>query len=216
MHARRNPEVLALLLKYGAKDEPRPFEEIDRLIEERSLDELEKRLRETGLIARQGEASWGEGILAGPANGGDLELIAVLMRCGASVPDVTKWGRYYYFKHEKVARFLLEHGMNPNHRSWQEVTLLHDMAHEGSVEKARLLLDHGAEVDAIDGEYRSTPLGFAARWNRQEVALLLIERGADVNRAGADWARPLAWAQRKGHAAMIELLRAHGAARLSP
>jgi ankyrin repeat protein len=54
--------------------------------------------------------------------------------------------------------------MNANHRSWQEVTLLHDMAHEGSVEKARLLLDHGAEVNAIDGEYRSTPLGFAARW----------------------------------------------------
>lgn len=73
--------------------------------------------------------------------------------------------------------------MSANHRSWQEVTLLHDMAHEGSVEKARLLLDHGAEVDAIDGEYQSTPLGFAARWNRREVALLLIGRGADANRA---------------------------------
>jgi ankyrin repeat protein len=85
------------------------------------------------------------------------------------------------------------------------------MAHEGSVEKARLLLDHGAEVDAIDGEYRSTPLGFAARWNRREVALLLIERGADVNRAGADWARPIAWARRKSHTEMVELLRANGA-----
>jgi len=147
-HARRNPEMLA-----------RPFEEIDRLIEERRMEELEKRLRETGLMARQGEASWGEGILGGPANSGDLELIEVLMRCGARVPDVTKWGRYYYFKHAEVARYLLEHGMNANHRSWQEVTLLHDMAHEGSVEKARLLLDHGAEVDAIDGDYRSTPLG---------------------------------------------------------
>ncbi len=211
MHARRNPEVLALLLQYGAKEEPRPFEEMDRLMEERRLDEVEKRLRETGLMARQGEASWGEGILAGPAKSGDLELIELLMRCGARVPDVTKWGRYYYFKHAEVARYLLEHGMNANHRSWREVTLLHDMAHEGSVEKARLLLDHGAEVDAIDGEYRSTPLGFAARWNRREVALLLIERGADANRAGAHWARPVAWAQRKGHAGMVELLRANGA-----
>jgi ankyrin repeat protein len=210
-HARRNPEVLALLLQYGAKEEARPFDEIGRLIEERRLEELEKRLRETGLMSRQEEASWGEGILGGPANAGDLELIEVLMRCGARVPDVTKWGRYYYFKHADVARYLLEHGMNANHRSWQEVTLLHDMAHEGSVEKARLLLDHGAEVDAIDGEYRSTPLGFAARWNQREVALLLIERGADANRAGADWARPVVWAQRKGHAGMVELLRANGA-----
>ena len=39
---------------YGAKEESRPFEEIDRLIEERRLDELEKRLRETGLMAQQG------------------------------------------------------------------------------------------------------------------------------------------------------------------
>lgn len=211
MHARRNPEVLALLLRHGAKEEPRPFEDIDRLIQERRLEELEERLRETGLIGRQGEASWGEGMLAGPANAGDLELIEVLMRCGARVPDTTKWGRYYYFKHANVARFLLEHGMNANHRSWQEVTLLHDMAHEGSVEKARLLLDHGADVNAIDGEYQSTPLGFAARWNRREVALLLIERGADANRAGADWSRPVAWAQKKGHANMVELLRAQGA-----
>jgi ankyrin repeat protein len=210
-HARRNPAVLALLLQYGAKEEARPFEEIDRLIEERRFEALETRLRETGLMSRQEEASWGEGILGGPANAGDLELIEVLVRCGARVPDVTKWGRYYYFKHAKVARYLLEHGMNSNHRSWQEVTLLHDMAHEGSLEKARLLLDHGAEVDAIDGEYRSTPLGFAARWNRCEVALLLIERGADVNRAGADWARPIAWARRKAHTEMAELLHANGA-----
>ena len=60
--------MLALLLQYGAKQESRPFEEIDRLIEERRLDELEKRLAETGLMTRQRAASWGEGILAGPAN----------------------------------------------------------------------------------------------------------------------------------------------------
>jgi ankyrin repeat protein len=176
-HARRNPEVLALLLRYGAKEESRPFAEIDQVIEERRFEELETLLRQTGLMSRQGEASWGEGILGGPANKGDLELIEVLIRCSARVPDVTKWGRYYYFKHADVARYLLEHGMNANHQSWQEVTLLHDMAHEGSVEKARLLLDHGAEMNAIDGEYRSTPLGFAARWNRRKVALLLIEHG---------------------------------------
>lgn len=210
-HARHNPEILALLLQYGAEPESRPFEEIGRLIEERRLEELEERLRETGLMSRQDEAGWGEGILGGPANSGDLELLEVLMRCGARVPDVTKWGRYYYFKHAHVARYLLAHGMNANHRSWQEVTLLHDMAHEGSVEKARLLLDHGAELDAIDGEYRSTPLGLAARWNQRAVALLLIERGADVNRADADWGRPLAWAQKKGHPEMVELLRANGA-----
>ena len=82
MHARHNPEVLALLLRYGAREEPRPFEEIGRLIEERRPSELEESFRETGLMDRQGEASWGDGILAGPANSGDIELMEVLMRCG--------------------------------------------------------------------------------------------------------------------------------------
>lgn len=67
---------------------------------------------------------------------------------------------------------------------------------EQALDSARFLLKRGR--------------GFADRWNPREVALLLIERGADANRAGADWARPLAWARRKGHAEMVELLRANG------
>ena len=56
-----------------------------------------------------------------------------------------------------VARVLLEHGMNPNHMNWHHVTLLHDMAQDGDIAKAPLLLDHGADINAIDEEYRSTP-----------------------------------------------------------
>ena len=54
-------------------------------------------------------------------------------------------------------------GMDPNHMNWHRFTLLHHMAAEGELGKARLLLDHGADIDAIDEEYRSTPLGVAAR-----------------------------------------------------
>ena len=44
------------------------------------------------------------------------------------------------------------------------MTLLHDMAQSGDIAKAGLLLEHGADIDAIDDEYRATPLGMAARW----------------------------------------------------
>jgi hypothetical protein len=38
---------------------------------------------------------------------------------------------------------------------------------------------------------------------------LLLERGADPNRAAAPWATPLAWARKKGHAAIeADLLQA--------
>jgi ankyrin repeat protein len=138
----------------------------------------------------------------------------MLMRLGARVPAVSKWAPYYYFKHEATAKFLLEQGMDPNHMNWHRFTLLHHMAAEGELGKAKLLLAHGADIDAIDDEYRSTPLGVAARRGQSSLVELLLERGADVDAAGAPWAAPLAWAERKGHIQVAEMLRragAHGA-----
>ncbi|HEY7500819.1 MAG TPA: ankyrin repeat domain-containing protein, partial [Vicinamibacterales bacterium] len=79
--------------------------------------------------------------------------------------------------------------------------------------KAALLLDHGAGIDAVDEEFRSTPLGLAARFGRPDIVALLIERGADVMKAGAPWATPLAWARRKGHARVEATLMQAGAER---
>src|SRR6266542_4834390 len=107
---------------------------------------------------------------------------------GARVPDMSKWAKEYYFKNYDSAVFLLENGMNPNHMNWRHVTLLHDLAFKGELRKVQLLLDYGAEINPIDEEFCSTPLGFAARWGRRDVVALLIERGADVNKAGAPWA----------------------------
>jgi ankyrin repeat protein len=95
--------------------------------------------------------------------------------------------------------------------SWHGVTLLHDMAQSGDVEKARLLLDHGADINAVDDEHRTTPLGMAARWGQRKMVALLLERGADPNKAGAAWSTPLAWAQKKQHGEVAADLRAAGA-----
>lgn len=156
-------------------------------------------------------AFWGEGVLCVPAKQGDRRMIELLMQFGAQVPDISKWGARYYFRHYEIASFLLESGMNPNHQNWREFSLLHDMAHTGDVNKASLLLDHGADLDKIDDEYSSTPLGYAARWGHQEFVRLCLDRGADPNKAGADWATPLSWARRKGHSAIEAELRRAGA-----
>ncbi|AMV36438.1 ankyrin repeat domain-containing protein [Planctomyces sp. SH-PL62] len=69
------------------------------------------------------------------------------------------------------------HGVGMN--GW---TPLHLAAARGLVDKARMLLDAGAEVDrraTIDGE--ETPLMEAARAGRPETARLLLERGADAS-----------------------------------
>jgi len=180
-----------------------------KLAGKNTLSEVEAILRERPELALDEFKFWGEGILAMPANHGDREMIELLLRYGARVPDVTKWGAWYYFKHYDTGEFLLDHGMNPAHMTWQRVTLLHDVAWTGDARKARLLIDRGAALDAIDEEYRSTPLGFAARWGKRDVAALLLERGANVGAAAAPWATPLAWARMKGHTEIErDLLRA--------
>lgn len=182
-----------------------------KAVNRNNLPEARRLLNEHPELAHNELASWGEGILATPANSGHREMLELLMQHGASVPNVTKWGRAYYFKNYDIAEFLLDNGMNPNHLSWQRVTLLHDMAHEGDVFKARLLLDHGADINPIDDEYQSTPLGLAARWGNRDMVRFLIERGADPNKAGAEWATPLAWARKKGHSDIETDLKNAGA-----
>jgi ankyrin repeat protein len=211
--AEKDAELTALLEKHGGR--PRRTEgEQDKawkLVEQGKLAEAERIIR-ANLHWINDEAGWGDGVMAGPANAGRDDVIRMLLRLGATVPKVSKWAPYYYFKHEKTAKLLLDNGMDPNHMNWHRFTLLHHMAADGELAKAKLLLDHGADIDAIDDEYRSTPLGIAARWGRKELAELLLERGADPTGAGAAWAIPSVWAERKGHVAVAEVFRAHTSA----
>jgi ankyrin repeat protein len=207
-HTRGYSELTELLRQHGGRQqEPSDRDRVARLVQAGKLDEAERLLRANLHWIHDDEAGWGDGILAGPAGEGRHDVIAMLMRLGARVPRVSKWAPYYYFKHEATAAFLLEQGMDPNHMNWHRFTLLHHMAAEGELAKAELLLAHGAEIDAIDDEYRSTPLGVAARRGQSALVELLLERGADPVAAGTSGAVPLAWAERKGHGHVADMLR---------
>jgi ankyrin repeat protein len=195
-------------IDYG-KDEGR--HRFQKLVNADAHAAVEAMLRERPELAFDQFAFWSEGLISMPANGRRRKMIELLLTHGATVPELTKWGREYYLKHDDIAAFLLERGMSPHHRNCHGTTLLHGMAQIGALTRARLLLDHGAELDAIDREFCSTPLGLAARWGRREMVALLLERGADPNAAGAPWARPLTWARRKGHEAIAADLRRAGA-----
>ena len=95
-------------------------------------------------------------------------------------------------------------------------TILHDVAAldetvtpEEALDFAILLLDAGARLDVRDDLLQSTPLGWACRWGRIELAKLFLERGADPLESGTEtWATPQAWARKMGHTAVLDLLRA--------
>jgi ankyrin repeat protein len=195
-------------IDYGQDEDELRF---DRAVHDGKRKDVERLLAERPALAHNELSSWAEGVLMMPANRRNRPLLELLLMHGAHVPAMSKWARFYYFKHDDIAAFLMERGMSAHHRTWHGVTLLHDMAQNGDLAKARLLLDHGADIDAVDDEYRSTPLGFAARWGRRPLVELLLSSGANPNVAGAAWSTPIAWARKKGHAEIERMLAAAGA-----
>lgn len=115
--------------------------------------------------------------------------------------------------HFASMELLLRHGVDANVARMGQ-TALHFTAarHSGlsGPERARfaaMLIDHGARLDLRDDLLRSTPLGWACRWGRVELAELLVARGAVVDEADAEpWATPQAWARKMGHAGVLAML----------
>ena len=181
-------------------------EAFEKAVYKKKFTKVKKILKEHPEFAQDEKYFWGEGILLFAAKENDLKMMKLLMSFGAKVPTLLKWTQFYYFEQYDSAVYLLEKGMNPNTMSWHHVTILHDMAQKGDIKKAELLIKHGAQVDPVDEEYQSTPLGMAARWGHVDMVEYLLSKGADPNMSGAHWSTPLAWARKKGHAEIEKIL----------
>lgn len=82
----------------------------------------------------------------------------------------------------------------------------------GHLEAARLLIEHGANVNkASENKMKVMPLHSAVAGQHLEISRLLLERGAQVNVAQQDGFTPLIEAAQNGQMEMVELLLAHGA-----
>ena len=111
---------------------------------------------------------------------------------------------------------LLRHGVDANVRRYGQTVLHFDAAYHGSVsdsDRARfasMLLDHGARLDLRDDLLRSTPLGWACRWDRIKLVETLLARGASPNEPDAEpWATPVAWAEKMNHHDILATLARH-------
>jgi hypothetical protein len=183
--------------------------EFEHAVDKNGYKKVEAILKEYPEFAKDETYFWGEGILLFAAKGNNQKMMELLLSYGAKVPSVLKWAQFYYFERYESAAYLMEKGMNPNVMSWQHVTLLHDMAQKGETQKAELLLKYGADINPVDEEYQSTPLGMAARWGQTEMVEYLISKGADTKKSGAPWSTPLAWARKKGHGQIEKILLKH-------
>ena len=118
---------------------------------------------------------------------GDLEMVQVLLdyRVDVNAQDdygFTPLSRASLGHHStaRVVRLLLDHGADPNVRTWRPdrgSTPLHLAVRNRHIEIARILLEHGANVEAQDEQGR-TPVDFASGEQRDELITLLLEHRA--------------------------------------
>lgn len=92
-------------------------------------------------------------------------------------------------------------------------TALHLAVFAEQEDAARLLIDHGADVDALATSpiARVRPLGTAAFVGSLAMARLLLDRGADVNGRGEGGFTALHSAAQSGNAELTRLLLDRGA-----
>ena len=124
----------------------------------------------------------------------------------------TPLGLAAFFGHGSVAETLLRHGASVNlaARNSMQVMPLHSAAAGRDLAMVRLLIDHGAEVNARQ-QAGATALHSAAASGKVDIAAVLIAHGADVNAKMEDGVTPRALAVKHNHAEMAEFLRTHGA-----
>jgi ankyrin repeat protein len=95
---------------------------------------------------------------------GDRNMLAALVE---SDPDIARRDAVMMaavdFRHHDLVRWLLSMGANTNARATalSRQSALHNAAWNGDLDMANLLVEHGADLHARDGEHNATPRGWA-------------------------------------------------------
>ncbi|EFA03955.1 hypothetical protein TcasGA2_TC014099 [Tribolium castaneum] len=144
---------------------------------------------------------------------GNLDLVKLLHARGANISLEKNDGTTaltFAYRHKPVVKYLIENGIDVNHRNNILFTALHSACYSGEYECVALLIENKAEVDAItvDGD---TPMYLAAISGRFDVVSLLIESGAAIDVPVNHGNTSLFAAAARGFLSIVEILCEHGA-----
>ena len=117
-----------------------------------------------------------------------------------------------YWGMRDVAKFLIvEHSQDVNaHGFGEDNTPLHTASRGGHADVAQLLIEHGADVNARNGNNR-TPLFLASIGDHVEVARVLLKHNADTEAPSVYKTGPLKWAATEGYVEFARVLLENGA-----
>jgi ankyrin len=158
---------------------------------------------------------------------GTREMVETLLNHGVKLNAKNHWsetilhvvsrGRQGSQDEVRVANLLLERDMDVDVRRKDHWTPLHLASYFGNAEIVRLLLDHGADLEAAEGKMGEKPFHQVSygKYRSQEggirVAQLLLNRGAYVNTRRKDHWTPLHLASYFGNVEIARLLLDRGA-----
>ena len=136
-------------------------------------------------------APQGDGVTAlhWAARHGDADLVAALVRAGATARAATRFGAYtpLHLAAERgsarIVKALIAAGAPADAKTNTGATPLMFAAASGDAAAVAALLDAGADANARESDRMQTPLIYAAASARVDVVRLLIARGADPNAA---------------------------------
>ncbi len=111
----------------------------------------------------------------------------------------------------EAARASLAAGANPSARSEEGVTPLWGALTMERGEIAVVLIEAGAEVDALDPRGQATPLMYAAGSGKPQLVKKLLAAGAAIDVQGKDGITALSLAEGMGQNEIAQILRAAGA-----
>ncbi len=115
-----------------------------------------------------------------------------------------------FFGQDAAAELLLARGaeVNTPSRNRMSVCPLHSAVAARRLRIASLLIEHGADVNAVQSD-GFTPLMGAAQNGQTEMIELLLARGARADVARANGQTALDLARESGHAAAVEWIQRH-------
>ena len=113
-----------------------------------------------------------------------------------------------FFGHTDVANYLLSKGalVNSASQNAMNVTPLHSAVAGDHLAVAQALIDHGADVNAVQSD-QYTPLHGAAQNGNLDMINLLLKHGADVHAKQADGKEAVDFAAEAKQQAAVDLLR---------
>lgn len=106
----------------------------------------------------------------------------------------------------EIARLLLQHHVNPNTPADSGIRPLSRAALFGHVNMVRVLLDYGADIDAVDGCGYTALLYSIFGETKPSTTSLLLERGANTSITSAEGVTAIHIATSKGRVDLVKLL----------